>query len=805
MSIHQKYQFPFASYPAVRLALLLSAGIAIDFYLDGNPIYWCCLSAALFTGYLANEWMYQRSLNPQTYNIAIICYLGLIIAFGGSWHSFFDYRDAPNEARIINTYTWQKLTFGGTVQQIKQTNTGKYQVDVKVNTTIFPGHLRWPESYKIRAVLDPDKMDFPSELQLGSKFSFQATVYPLEKQRNPDQFDYKQYLQSKGIYSQVGIKHISSVQKTKQQIFSWLYWRRKVLKAIDNNFGEKNASLAKALLIGYKNELDRQEKISFSRAGLSHIMAVSGLHVGFILLPFWIIIPFFWTFRFGKQIGLLALIGILFFYAGLTGFSASVTRASLAGGFLAYGKLFHKVRDAKNLTAVAALILLVINPNDLFAIGFQLSFGAVYIILLTAPVISRPLPGWIRYRWFGKPVMVIIISFVVQIGLFPLLAYYFGEFSLVGPLANAFVIPFLGFIVPYSLLLLPLGMLFPTTAHILNIPSDRFLSWLSWFVDTAAHWNWSWIQVHVSGFLFFGIWAAAISFIASLRIPKLRWKMFSVLLMLLCINFASNIIQKLTPGTLDLLVFDVGQGDGMLITTPNGKHFMIDTGRWQPGYNSAKYVIIPYLKAEGIKKLDAVFLSHPHADHIGGLPELIKSIPIDTIYNSGANYASRLFHQYHRLAEQHHIPIKPLTAGMEVPLDPAMQIFVYGPETKAKDRNVNNYSLILELVYGKTKMLFMGDAEKAEERKLVADYPKLADTDFLKVGHHGSKTSSTMTLLEDITADQGVVSVAMQNRYHHPNAEAIRNLRRDSVKLHFTSLSGAIQVHSDGEEIWIDD
>ncbi|HKK46168.1 MAG TPA: DNA internalization-related competence protein ComEC/Rec2, partial [Balneolaceae bacterium] len=546
-------------------------------------------------------------------------------------------------------------------------------------------------------------------------------------------------------------------------------------------------------------------KISFSRAGLSHIMAVSGLHVGFILLPFWILIPFFWTFRFGKEIGLVILIIILFFYAGLTGFSASVTRASLAGGFLTYGRLFHKARDAKNLTAVAALILLLINPNDLFAIGFQLSFGAVYIILLTAPVVSRRLPNRIRFRWYGRPIMVIISSLIVQIGLFPLLAYYFGEFSLVGPLANAVVIPFLGFIVPYSLLLVPIGMLFPITAHFLNTPSDLFLSRLNWFVNTAAHWDWSWIQVHINSFLFFVIWTAAIFFIATLPIPKLRWKVLSVLLLLLCLNLASGIIRKLKPATLDLLVFDVGQGDGMLITTPDGKHFMIDTGRWQPGYNSAKYVIIPYLKAEGIKKLDAIFLSHPHADHIGGLPQLIKSIPIDTIYNSGAKYNSRLFHRYHRLAKQHHIPIKSLTAGMEVPLDPAMHIFVYGPETKTGDHNVNNYSLIQELIYGKTDMLFMGDAEKAEERKLIADYPKLADTDFLKVGHHGSRTSSTMTLLDDITAKQGVVSVAMQNRYRHPNAEAIRRLRRDSVKLYFTSLRGAIEVHSDGTKIWVED
>jgi competence protein ComEC len=754
--------------------------------------------------YVAGEYSNKNGIYSLAYNTLIICYLAFIIAFGAAWHSLFDYREIPSEAKVLNTYTWQELHFSGSVQQIIETGTGKYQLDVNIEKTVFPNNLTWTKSYKLRAVVNPDNLAFPEDMQLGSDISFLATVYPLEPKRNPAQFNYKQYLASKGIYSQVGILKIQRLKSPKSNILSWTYWRQIVLDAIKNNFHNRNASLAKALLVGYKNELDRKDKISFSRAGLSHIMAVSGLHVGFILVPFWIVMPFFWTFRFGKQIGLFILTGILFFYAGLTGFSASVTRASLGGGLLIYGRLFHKVRDPKNLAAVAALILLLLNPNELFDIGFQLSFGAVYIILLTIPVISRQLPNWIQYRWYGKPVMVVIISLIVQLGLFPLLAFYFEEFSLVGPLVNAFVIPLLGFVVPYALILIPVGIFLPGIAHTMNIPADIFMSWLNNLVHIITRWDWSWIQVHTSGILLLAIWTIAIFFIATLPIAKIRWKMLIIFLLLLGISQLESIVKKLEPATLDLLVFDVGQGDGMLITTPNRKHFLIDTGRWQPDYNSAKYVIIPYLKAKGIKKLDAVFLSHPHADHIGGLPELIKSIPIDTIYNSGASYNSQLFRRYHKLAAQHHIPIKSISAGIEVPLDSTMRIFTYGPETKAGNHNVNNYSLILELVYGKTEMLFMGDAEKSEEKKLIADYPKLANTDFLKVGHHGSKTSSTTTLLDDITPSQGVVSVAIKNRYHHPNAEAIRRLRRDSVKLHFTSMSGAIRVHSDGKDIWMD-
>lgn len=798
---HQTYQFPFASYPAVRIALLMAAGIILDYLVDLTLPFWILIFGFTAIVYVVSEVSYRRSLNSRVYSIVILSYLGIIISFGGTWHSFWDYRDLPEEAGVINAYTWEELTFSGSIQQIKQTSTGKFQVDVDVDTTIFPEELVWDNSFKIRAVLNPADHKIPTDLTLGNRITFEATVYPLEGKRNPSQFNYKQYLASQNIYSQVGIRQITSITPI-HNVWRWSFFRKHVLNAIDINFNDQSSPLAKALLIGYKNELEREEKVLFSRAGLSHIMAVSGLHVGFLLFPFWLIIPFFWTLKYGKQIGISLLVITLFIYAGLTDFSPSVTRASLVGILLAYGKLFHKIRDSKNLTAVAALIILLINPSELFSIGFQLSFGAVYIILLIAPVIQRWLPAWIRFRWYGKPIMIIIISFIVQVGLFPLLAYYFGEFSLVGPLANAFVIPFLGIAVPFGLVFLLIVPFAPSLAQTLNYPVDIFLQWLHTFVDFAANLPWSWVQVHVDGLLFFGIWITIICLIASLPIPKLRWKFLTVLLLAGCLHQGSSIIRKLSPATLKLTFFDVGQGDAALITTPNNKHFLIDVGPWQPDYNSAKYIIIPILKERGINKLDAVFLSHPHADHIGGILEIIDSIPIDTIYNSGTNYDSQLFKNYNKKAFDLNIPIKPLEAGDKVSIDPSIQMLVYGPEESASQSNINNRSLVIEIIYGETEFLFMGDAEHRQEENLLTHYPDMMDTDFLKVGHHGSKTSSGSAFLESASPELGIVSLAKRNRFGHPHQEASRRLHQHIPSLYFTSLKGAVQFYSDGNKIY---
>ncbi|HEX6981638.1 MAG TPA: DNA internalization-related competence protein ComEC/Rec2 [Balneolaceae bacterium] len=792
------YRFPFASYPAIRLALLFAAGIIIDYHFKIPAKLWIAIFALSVILYFSGEIIHQKRLKTRAYHLAIAGYLLGVMAFGGAWHSIFNHQKVPIEGQVINKYTWQELTFIGEVYEIKESSSGNFQIDVRVDTTIFKT-IPWPKTYNLRVVLNPNDLALPANLDLGDRMKFTATVYPLKGQRNPNEFSYKNYLASKEIYVQAGVKSILDITND-PSFWRWTFFRQKVLDVIENNFSEETAPLAKALLIGYKNELGLETKTAFSRAGLSHIMAVSGLHVGFLLAPFWLLIPFFWTLKYGRQIGLVFLITLLFFYAGLTGFSASVMRASLAGGFLMYGRLFHKIRDSKNLMAVAALIILLINPGDLFSISFQLSFAAVYIILLIAPVIFRRLPNWIQFRWYGAPVSAIIISFIVQLGLFPMLAWYFGEFSIVGPLANAIVLPFLGLVVPYALILLPFGMIFPETAQLLNLPVNWFFSGLNWFVRFTSGWEWSWMQAHIEGLMFFAIWVAAIFFIAALPVPKIRWKFFAVFLLVLCVEQAHKLTQKLQSPTLKVTVFDVGQGDAALIKTPLGKHFLVDAGRWQPGYNSGKYVLIPHLKSLGIEKLDAVFLSHPHADHIGGMVELVQTIPIDTIYSSGMNYDSDLFKTYRRAAAQKQIPIVDLRAGDRVSIDPSIRLFVYGPGSNSSS-NINNHSLIFELVYGSTEFLFMGDAEALQERQLIANYPEWVNTDFLKVGHHGSRTSSNMLFLRQSTPEIATVSLAKSNRFRHPNQEAIRRLRAAGAGLHFTSLEGALIFESDGKII----
>lgn len=801
MDKQSSYQIPLAKYPAVRLAIIFGAGIVAGAYTSAELWLWAITFGLMVAVWAAVEYTARKRINVGLSYSAIICYSLAIIGFGALWQSLRSPDQHPPSEQLLSAYTWESIEATGIIRDISMSRSGKYHLIVNVSSTIIGDSLKWNEPYKLSAIYDPAEKPLPEAAVLGAVIHFRATVYPLEHSRNPHEFDYKKFLISRGIYTQAGIKHIYNIHITNQWL-SWLTWRRKALGLIRQTFSPRTVPLAEAVLLGYKNDLPRKLKTDFSRVGLAHIMAVSGLHVGLLIAPFWLIIPFLWGFKYGKQFGLLFLVVMLVVYAGLTGFSASVMRASITGGLLTYGRLFNRLRDSKNLTAVAAIIILLIDPGQLFSVSFQLSFAAVFSILLIIPVLQKLLPVWVKTKWYGNLVMIMLVSVVVQAALYPMLSYYFGYFSLIGPLTNLAVLPLLTFILPFSLLLLPVASILPSGAFILNAPCRWFFAYLQWIVTHAVQLSWSWVHTPPPGVFIFLIWIAVVCLIAGLLHKRLRWKFAVVILIILCSQQTVKLVHSLKTPRLKVTMFDVGQGDAAFISTPAGKHFLIDTGRWTPGYNSGRYVILPYLKAIGVNELDAVFLSHPHADHIGGMPSLIKNIKIDTIYNSGYSYDSELYRRYLSMARKRHIPVIHLSAGDRVSLDPAMRIFIYGP-TRVFDHfaDPNQHSLVTELIYGQTQLLFMGDAGKGEGKLLLNHFGSMLNTDFLKVGHHGSKTASSTVFLKTATPNIEAVSVAFRNKYHLPDPEAVRRLKAAHSKIYFTSRSGALVFSSNGTSV----
>ncbi len=806
MSVHtnmrgdQTYQIPFAAYPAVRLMLLMMTGITSAHYFSISVQNTLFIYISFTLLWFCSEFFFRRWRPLTAGRISVLFYFFMIFSASAALFSVLAEGDRHNviKAELLSLYEWENAEISGLVTGTGRSGTGRNVYEVKVTEIRFYDGVDWMENWNIRLYGSESS---PPSVQQGSKIQGEIRFYSFPDQRNPHEFDYGGWLLDHGFSAHGELLKLTE-HTPARNFLSWAPAREAVQRNADTLFENDHAHLAKALLLGYKEDLAPDTRQEFARSGLSHIMAVSGLHVGFIVAPFWLLIPYLWGSKTGKWLGLILLTTLLLGYAGITGFSPSVSRASLMAWLLCYGKLFHKIRNSVNLTAVAAIIILMIQPQQLFDVGFQLSFSAVFIILLLMPEAQRLIPQKYRYGFIGGFISIILVSIVVQAGLFPILVAYFGEFSIIGPAANALVVPILSFTVPVGLLFVLLSPLLPAMFHAGAVPVQFSLDWIHSVASALGGQAYSYITVEQATLPLFLVWIFAIFFIASIRIPTYRWKMLIGLLLSLNFLIAERIIHHPEYKKLEITVLDVGQGDAIHVQTPGGKHLLIDAGRWSPMNNSGREVLIPYFEHLGINRLDAVFLSHPHADHIGGMPDLIESIDIDVIYQSDYDYDSAIYARYMELSEEYSVPVKYPVAGDMIGIDPAIRIFVIGPEADTRrDPNPNNHSLSLKLVYGQKHFLFSGDAEVRQERQMADRYGDFLGSHFYKVGHHASNTSSTELFMQYVEPEISVASLAFQNRFGHPGRDAVNRLHQFSEHQKYTSLSGGMVFISDGSVI----
>lgn len=800
MGHQQEYRFPFPALPALRLFVLFASGIIVSSITQWGTFYpYLTVFILLFISWVIIEFIQKRKVLLWGAFLATIFYLLLVVLFGAFWYTLDQQKRETTEKKAypLSLYEWETVTIKGTVTERGRSQSGRNNYTIKTSEIHFPDSVVWHNPLKLRIYGNEENQ---SVIVAGSIISADIRLYSFPEKRNPHEFDYGRWLKEQSIFGHGEL--VTLHQAEKKATLSWGPIQEYVRGNIDLLFDEKTAPLAKALFLGYKQELTSDHRQAFSRAGLSHIMAVSGLHVGFVVAPFWLIIPWLWGSNKTKWLGLFALTILLISYAGITGFSASVSRASLMAWLLTYGKLFHKIRNSINLLAFAGIILLIINPRQLFDIGFQLSFAAVLIILMVMPEAQRLIPERVRFNWKGSLITIILISFIVQLGLFPILTYYFGEFSIIGPLANALVLPLLAITVPVGLLISLIGGVYESVMQMISLPLGMSIQWIDGVANQLGGFDYGYLTLGHKSLFIYAVWAFFVAGIASIRIPPIRWKMVICFLISFNLFLIESFLKIPSVREMEVTVLDVGQGDAVHIKTPLGKHILVDAGRWSPMGNSGDRVLIPYFEYLGVEYIDTVILSHPHADHIGGLPALMEKLSIGRIYHSNYPYNSKLYERYNEMAAEKNIPVFDVSSGDQLLIDPSVRFYVIGPNLHSGTaRNPNNHSLAIRLQYGSTSFLFTGDAESEQEKKMVEQYGDFLNTNFLKAGHHGSRTSSTKKFVVAVKPEITVFSLAYRNQFGHPGNEAVTNIYQSGSEKHFTSLEGALRYTSDGEVI----
>lgn len=661
----------------------------------------------------------------------------------------------------------------------------------------------------------PSRQDHFALPNSGDALVLYGELTALEKKRNPYQIDFSEklrrehhveaalYLRTRydyNIATTFGYTDISTLEKVREYVSD-------VLSASIRD--TETARFVEAVLIGAGNTLPPETWQEFNRAGLTHILVVSGFNLGLVALFFYYLLRLLRLRSriLRSSITLIVVIGYLL----VIGNQPSILRATIVVIVFLVARMFERKTDLVNITAAAACINLIINPYELFNIGFQLSYAAVFSLATIAPQFDRLFLSRIEQSSFFKRAAEIGLRTLfgtvsVFLGTLPILIYHYQQVSVVGLFTNILIIPISGLITILGMLILPLSfvssylsVLYGEVLQLLvgiTLAISKVASSLPFAMLTIPR------PTTFAVLLFIAIVLYFIS--ASSRQRLLSRMVVSLSLILSLILMDVRLVSAVTTDDkLTVMFFDVGQGDAALIHTPGGKNYMIDFGgRSFSGRSQVERNVLPFLRAEGITHVDGAFISHMHYDHYAGLEVLLKDGKVDRIYSCGEKTENLTAYSLDSLTYHRNIPIALLSQG-DVISDDDVKLYVLSPKSKSDvtKGEANHRSLILKLVYKNSSFLYLADAERDAEEEIARTYGSFLKSDVVKIAHHGSKTSSTQDIVTVSKPKYAVVSVGEHNSFGHPSTSVLERWYKSGARVLSTAHDGAVIFQSDGDEV----
>ena len=597
---------------------------------------------------------------------------------------------------------------------------------------------------------------FCGEYSIGDRVLISGDISDISNETVPNTFNYKRYLNSNGIYNVISITSIDKISDN-----SNVFYKFKNFLLERGNRLHKSSPYVNSLLFGNNSFIDEDVLSSYRENGISHLFAISGLHISIFVGIFGFILD---KFKVKTVFKYIVLIFFLLFYMFLTNFSMSVLRGCILTILLFINKIFDFKIPTVNLLLLTLSIIMFYNPLFINNVGLKYSFLVTLFLIVFSDLINR---GGKIYGLF----MISLISFLCA---YPITVNNFYQVNFLSILYNIFFVPFVsGIVIPFVFI----SYLFPFLDSVLFFlirileVSSQFLSSFSLFKVSMCKMNVLMISVY---------YVVLLMFFRRIKRGKIGFSFVMGLFF---------VISFFMPFKSDdyVMFFDVGQGDSALIST-GGSYTLIDTGGMVSfddddySYKISKNKLLPYFKSVGIRKLDNLVLTHGDADHMREADYLIKNFKVEkVIFNCGEynNLESDLIKVLDKKNIDYASCIRRLDIG--------------GYELKFLNTreydNENDNSSVIYFDYNNYKFLFMGDAGVEKEKDILDKY-NIDDIDVLKVGHHGSRTSSSKEFIDEINPKYSVISVGNNNRYGHPNKEVLNNL--NNSKIYRTDQDGSI-------------
>lgn len=662
--------------------------------------------------------------------------------------------------------------------------------------------LLWKDGIRVRFGSSRTDLTFGQHVRISGVLSFVPAA------RNPGGFDEKSYYGRQGVFLSLDtFDNNIFIQKDSSIVpdlfvrleMSGLELRSNISSLWSQVMDQDNAALLSGMILGDTSGMSPELKSAFRMCNLAHLTAVSGANVAYFLVP---VTAFFQKLSGRRAVRHLLVFLFLVFFGFLTGWTSSVTRALFMSAGTIFSSALMKRHDPVSAMFLTAGILIFNNPFVSVDLGFLLSFSATLSLILFSDKMTKCIISFFdkTVKWIkkipGKEACTQAAACLIctQLGMLPWLIALSGKQSVLlfftnlagsflsegisllclplsGCLLAAKAVPF--FLPCVKILFLPLGGLLYVLAKMAFVCSDQSIQALRLY--------------SVEPLLLFSV----STFVVSFLMPKgfLSRNLRRIICLFLTVGIVLQIFTYADRPLCMVVFADVGQGDSSLILLDNNKSILIDGG----DIGSAKTVLIPMLNYYGIKEPDITILTHLHRDHGSGIIELIEAGRVSSVYTPCTTPNKELAGLF-SMAEDNRVALHSIEKGDKIVLSESAVLYVLSPET-ISEKGGNEDSAVVLLCIGSTGVLFMGDAGEMTENQLLKQKQTMnilhAEADFLKVGHHGSKFSSTQGFLSGLFLDAAVISVG-ENNYGHPTVDTLDRLADENIDVYRTDCSGAV-------------
>ena len=767
-------------------------------YLQNKNFMMCITSAAFMLGILSYFSQKEIISAISITTILIILFVTkifdikrtIILIFAFYIGFVITFLRVKNTDALISIAPLNSSFYGRIVSIPNSTEKGKAKFFFEVEKA---GNKIYTGKTLVTVTAEPDNI---GKLNIGQKITLNGNLRRPFHSTNPSQFDYSSYLKNFGVFTVLystdnEIKISNEAMNVKWKfLYNLNNLRNSILKTHSKYLKSPNLEILGGIVFGDDAVAPPDYiKNSFINSGLLHILAASGMNVGFIF-SFWFFIMMFFKVPYKPSI-----ISGMFLVAGytlMTGLGPSVVRAALMLIFVLVGKLLDRDAHTVSLLSFVAVLMLLYNPAYINDVGFQLSFLVTFGLLTTANILIQKtdkIPNQI--------LSAVLIPVVAQIWVAPIQMFYFNTFSLYAIFANIsssillFIISFTGFISSILAIIKPIANIVCGATDFVNNYLINILIQISDFFGNLPH---SLIQTthpYLIQIIAYYIMLLAVTFL--IKFDKYK-QAFITLVTVSIIIFVSTI--NIPDKNLQIIAFDVQNADSFLIKTPENKYFMIDTGKapYKSSNSQAKIIMLKYMKDLGIKNLEGLIITHFDNDHAGGTSDIIQNTKVNKLYLNTTQTHTQTAKDIFKNAEKYHQKWEIAQNNKIIYQEPDLKMYTFKANIKEKDES-NGNSIITLLSYKNFDMLFMGDAGTESFEQIKNFIPN--NVEVLKVGHHGGPNVVNQQMTEHLNNKISLISTGL-NYFGHPNKGTLDILRNTYIAR--TDFLNSIKISSDGNK-----